>query len=782
MKTPLSLRESPVLPDSAQATVLSPSAYWGVCSLAVVGLLLMLAAPADFAGDFLHGRMLSVHLLLELVALVVGSLVVAVSWHQFGHHKAEVSNTQLAGFTVVVVCDLLHALTYEGMPAFITESSTPRAIFYWLMGRTFEVLTLLVIALGLMPRIARGWSLGAGVVVASILTLLGSYALDGFPATFVQGKGVTAFKAGYEYALCAFNIAISVALRRQATRRGDPSYSLLALSAFVMGVGGLAFTAYVAPSDFQNIFGHVYKVVAYALLFRATVVTSMSEPYARLRASEEKLLEARNRITTLGANLPRSVFYQVVEDATGDIRFTEMSQSVERLTGISAEDILNDPQLFYARLAADDLAGLRAARRRAVEANQLFDYTLRVRDAAGNLRWIHLSSAPRKLGNGLTAFDGVMTDVTDRYEASEHRRVLEMQLRQAQKMQSIGTLASGIAHDFNNVLSSIVGNAAMAKADCSRGNFSEVPAAMDQVLKAAQRARNLVRQILTFSRRHPAQTQPQRIHPILVETVSMLQATLPANVSVTIQASDPDLQASIDRTQIGQVLMNLCTNAWQALGSAGGQIELGVDSVVLDASTALAAGVAAGPWVRIWVHDTGCGMDEATQKRVFEPFFTTKPIGEGTGLGMAVVHGIVQNHGGGIRFESTPGVGTRFEVLLPVAKEPGATNGAEASEATPATPGHGEHVLYVDDDEIVSMMVARLLERAGYRVTCCLDPKMALSTLSKSPSRLPASGHRLQHARHVRARLVARSPGHRPVHGTPAVLGLGHRGVVIARP
>ncbi|MEO8123596.1 MAG: ATP-binding protein [Burkholderiales bacterium] len=348
-------------------------------------------------------------------------------------------------------------------------------------------------------------------------------------------------------------------------------------------------------------------------------------------------------------------------------------------------------------------------------------------------RALQLHASVAQIGAGdARQFAVIISDITERAEAERARRILEAQLREAQKIESIGTLASGIAHDFNNVLGSILGNAELASQDIAQGHADRALQGLSLVRRAAERARNLVRQILTFGRSQSAQRSVQALQPIVEEALNILRATLPARVALDTRFSAASLHVLADAIQIEQVVLNLCTNAWQAMDEAGGRIEVGID--VLEASGAQVRGAAARDiaCARLWVADDGAGMDEATRLRLFDPFFTTKPLGIGTGLGLSVVHGIVKSHEGVIDVASTPGRGTRFDLTLPLVPAP------PVHVAPPAPPaidvrGGGERVMYLDDDDVMPLMVENLLQRLGYVVHSFSDPRMALDALRARP-------------------------------------------------
>jgi PAS domain S-box-containing protein len=330
-------------------------------------------------------------------------------------------------------------------------------------------------------------------------------------------------------------------------------------------------------------------------------------------------------------------------------------------------------------------------------------------------------------------FMALARDITDRKQAELERRALEHQLRESQKMESIGTLAGGIAHDFNNILAAILGNVALAREDIGSGHPAQ--ASLDQINRAGLRARHLVQQILTFSRREQTGLVPQPLGPVVEETLDLLRSTLPAGVRIDANLAAQPVSARTDATQLQQVLMNLCTNAWHALPASGGRIEVGLDAAPAEAVVRRDhPELGEATLAHLWVRDNGCGMDETTRQRIFDPFFTTKPVGQGTGLGLSVVHGIVREHGGVIGVDTAPGAGSTFHIYLPLVVAPG-QEGHEPAPRPADTPGGGERVLYIDDDEVMALMVERLLQRAGFTVTVETDAQRALERLVNAGER-----------------------------------------------
>lgn len=321
--------------------------------------------------------------------------------------------------------------------------------------------------------------------------------------------------------------------------------------------------------------------------------------------------------------------------------------------------------------------------------------------------------------------------VVERDVTNEAR--LERQLRQSQKMEAMGTLAGGIAHDFNNILSIIYGYTDLSLLDTSLGDKTRLH--IGNIKTAAHRARELVAQILAFSRQGELQRRPIQIGPIVDEILKLLRASLPTSIKI-IQHNTSERMVFADSTQISQIVMNLCTNAAHAMGEVGGVLELLIVDVDLDDDFVVRyPHVFPGPYIQLTVSDTGHGMDQATLERIFEPYFTTKGHGEGTGLGLSVVHGIVESHGGMITVYSEAGQGTVFNVLFPQFQDTHMSLTLPNLQSTSLSPGGTEHILFVDDE--VSLVAASLglLENLGYSVTTRSSSTEALEAFRANPER-----------------------------------------------
>jgi signal transduction histidine kinase len=327
----------------------------------------------------------------------------------------------------------------------------------------------------------------------------------------------------------------------------------------------------------------------------------------------------------------------------------------------------------------------------------------------------------------------LVVDITEQVVAEQERGDLEQQLRQARHMEAVGTLAGGIAHDFNNILAAILGYSELVLAELPP--HSRARANQEKVLRAAQRARKLIKQILAFSQQGASKVRrPVRLAAVVEEALALLQSSLPSSVELHLDLQAPQAVVTADPTQLHQVIMNLCVNAAQAMEPEGGRLSVGLREEALRDHPTLPP----GRYLCLEVRDTGQGMDERDMAHIFEPYFTTKQPGHGTGLGLSVVHGIVQELGGAIQVSSTPGQGSCFRVYLPMEEgsiEETTDTGERANRGQDAVrlPGGRERILLVDDEEDVADMCRQALERLGYRVKAFHNSPEALAAFQAAP-------------------------------------------------
>jgi PAS domain S-box-containing protein len=347
-------------------------------------------------------------------------------------------------------------------------------------------------------------------------------------------------------------------------------------------------------------------------------------------------------------------------------------------------------------------------------------YILEGRSKDGKSILLEIEESPILDQNGKTVLiAGAARNITDRKRAEEEKEKLETQLRQSQKMEAVGTMAGGIAHDFNNILSIILGNTELAIRDVPE--WHPVKESLDEVRKACLRAKDVIRQLLSFGRKSDMQLRPLDIRVILRESLKLIRSSLPSCVEIQ-QNFDKDIWTTLaDPTQINQILINLSNNAADAIESAGGILSVSLENVEI-ARQDPELNLEPGRYVKIRISDTGVGISAEDMERIFDPYYTTKNVGKGTGMGLAVVHSIVETHNGRINVSSTPGKGTTFEIFLCSVDEAPI---AEAQENETLLHGR-ETILFVDDEESIVKLNKVRLERLGYQVIGTADPLEAL--------------------------------------------------------
>ena len=305
---------------------------------------------------------------------------------------------------------------------------------------------------------------------------------------------------------------------------------------------------------------------------------------------------------------------------------------------------------------------------------------------------------------------------------------MQSQLQQSQKMEAIGTLAGGIAHDFNNILAIILGNAELAADGVPDSNPASE--SLKEIYQASIRAKDMVRQLLAFSRKSDEKSTPIDMAPIIKESMKMLRTAIPTSVEFKQHISDDFHDVMGDAAQINQIVMNLVTNAAHAMSEEGGLLEVTLEKIILqDEQTCVDRVLSPGPYVRLRMKDTGEGIDPQIMDRIFDPYYTTKEVGKATGMGLSVIHGIVKRHGGGIRVESDLGKGTLFEIYFPALEK----TAEEEKEPEGEIKGGSERVLFVDDEESMVNLNRQRLERLGYQVKSTTKPEEALEWFRADP-------------------------------------------------
>ncbi|MCF8039920.1 MAG: PAS domain S-box protein [Desulfohalobiaceae bacterium] len=444
-------------------------------------------------------------------------------------------------------------------------------------------------------------------------------------------------------------------------------------------------------------------------------ITGRKRVEEALRRSQ-RLLEETQRLTKVGG-----WEYDAKEQRT------TWTDEVYRIHGVRKNEFdPNDLQQDLDFYAPKDRKTIKEAFSDAMHQGKPYDLELRFDSATGDRLWVRTIGNPVMIKGKVRKVFGIIMDITERIQAEEERVKLQEQLIQAQKMESVGRLAGGVAHDFNNLLSPILAYSEMLLDDLPGADSRRQLA--EEIRTAARRASDLTRQLLAFGRKQTLEIQTLDLNQIVKDFEKLLRRTIREDVSIKPYLSSRPLPVRVDRGQMEQVLMNLAINAQDAM-PGGGTMTVTTQQIDLDEDYARThQGVTPGPHAMLAVSDTGVGMERETLEQIFDPFFTTKTKGEGTGLGLATVYGIVKQHGGNIWVYSEPGLGAVFKVYLPLNKE--AQKESEPSPEREKTATRGtETILVVEDDDKVRKLAATILENRGYTVLQAGDGQMAQDTV-----------------------------------------------------
>lgn len=466
------------------------------------------------------------------------------------------------------------------------------------------------------------------------------------------------------------------------------------------------------------------KSIVIPVMIAPCLAFFMLRVYVQLDMAEEEIRNSEGRYRSVFENTGTAT---VIIDE--DTIISMANAEFERLSGYTKEEI-EGRRAWTEFVVREDLDRMREyhGNRRDNRGDRPKEYEFRFIDREGGVQNIlnKVSMIP-----GTKCSVASLLDISERKRIEEEKRRLEGRLRQTQKMEALGTLAGGIAHDFNNILAGIMGHTEIARLQISEE--SKARASLEKVLRASERAKDLVKQILSFSRQTEQELRPTQLEPIVMEILKLLRASLPSTIEIRHRNAKELGTVNADPTQIHQVLMNLCTNAAHAMGENGGMLEISLAKAEIDAAFAANhADMEPGPCVRLTVRDTGHGIAPEMMERIFEPYFTTKEKGKGTGLGLAVVHGIVKSHGGSVAVESEPRKGTSFHVFLPVADASQETAKTDVMESLPT--GH-ECILFVDDEESIAEIGEEMLAHLGYKAVTTTSSIEALRLFQAQPQR-----------------------------------------------
>ncbi len=439
-----------------------------------------------------------------------------------------------------------------------------------------------------------------------------------------------------------------------------------------------------------------------------------------IRTRQAALVESEGRLRRLGTAIAQAEEMIVITDIDGNIEY--INPAFEKITGYSDSEALGrNISALLSRGEGDDLF-LRELQM-ILKNGKVWSGRFKGRKKGGAEYDGEATISPvRDEKNAIVNFVAVKRDITQDL-------ILENRVRQAEKANAIGTLAGGIAHDFNNILGAILGYAQLIEININ--DCRKISDYIQLVQKAGRRAADLVKQILTFSRQAEIEKKPVDLRLIVKETLKFMRASLPATIEIRQNVSTDAGMVLADPTQIHQIIMNLCTNAFHAMKDTGGVLDVRLAPMVISPlESATTEGLEPGNYLKLSVSDTGTGMEPEILKRIFDPYFTTKKVGEGTGLGLAVVQGIVQQHNGLIQVHSQPGKGTAFHVFLPAI--------ADIAESKPEKlihlPSGNETILFVDDEKDLIQIGVDMLEQLGYHVVAMDNPTQALTKFQNTPA------------------------------------------------
>ncbi len=703
-------------------------------SIGVVVAGISLFAVSHYNYLFFHG-------LTELFSIVIGLSIFVLAWNT--RNLSPNSYLLFIGISYffVAVMDSIHTLGYKGMSVFSLQGGANMPTQIWIAGRYLQGISLLI-APGLIGRKLKPVPIFIIYTLASA-ALLSAIFSGVFPDAFIEGAGLTHFKVVSEYIISLFLAAAIIYLWKKRDYFERSVLNMLIWSMAMTIASEMAFTLYNDVYGFLNALGHYFKIGSYYLIYAAIVKTNLKKPYESLaveidnrRRSEEALREQEEELSIIFENVP---FIMMLLDVERRVRrvnsfagaFSGLStagmigmRGGEALRCVHALDVPEGcgfgPHCEQCIVHRTVISTFETGKGNAqLEARLLFFLHGEKKEITFLLSTAKLSVRKQPM---------VLVSIQDITE----QKKLEGQLRQAQKMESIGQLAGGIAHDFNNILSAIIGYGHVTLMKMSTDDPQRLN--VQCILDAADRAAHLTKDLLLFSRKQISDRRPVELNAIIRAVEKFLIRVIGEDVAFKTTLYEGSIPVLADVHQLEQVLMNLATNARDAMPK-GGVLSVVTEQIMLDKAFVSYHGYGKpGAYALVSVSDTGEGMDEHTRKRIFEPFFTTKEVGKGTGLGMAVVYGIIKEHEGYINVYSEPGKGTTFRIYLPVI-ESGVTEEKKAVSADYLERGT-ETILLAEDDEALRKLTVSVLRDFGYEVIVAVDGEDAVKKYTENTDRI----------------------------------------------
>ena len=667
---------------------------------------LLLAIPLVAAG--FHNYLLF-HTLVELMTIIVGVLMFVVAVYTYPYSRENFLMFLATGYFWIAAIDLFHALFYKGMDILAADTSN-LATQFWLAGRFMQAFLLLLAPFLITKRMHTAIHFILFGVLSTVfyILIIGGY----FPDAYIEGEGLTPFKIISEYLVCLILLLALANLYIHRKQLKPDVFPFLAAAIVFTICSELAFTNYISVYGPANMLGHLFKLLAFWLVFYSIVRTSLQEPYEAVIQATRAMKVSEGKYRNL-VEVTSDWIWEVNRHGT----YTYVSPKVRDILGYEPEEILGKSPFDLmppeeARSVAKGLSPL-------MQSGQPFQGVKnRNRHKNGKTITMETSGVPFFDDRGaLAGYRGIDRDIT------EHEK-LEEQFHQSQKMEAVGTLVGGIAHDFNNTLAGIAGNLFLAKK--AGAGLPDVIARLDNAEKLSFRAADTIKQLLTFSRQGAMQSNPIAMTPFLKEVIKLEEVVIPENIELQHHIRDIAFPVLGDPNLLQQALINLINNARDAVQNIPKPaISIELKQVqVNEAFSRKHSGIKPGEAALVSIADNGMGISGENLEHIFEPFFTTKPAGAGTGLGLAMVYGAVRSHGGTIEVSSKEGKGTVFHLYLPLALEK--HNDAQPAPAEQVTGGRGETILLVDDEENILSTGRDVLKNLNYNVLTAANGKAAV--------------------------------------------------------
>jgi len=683
------------------------------------------------------------HTLAELFAIIVAFMAAVVVWQTYPISHNHFLMYLGCGYIWIALLDMTHTLVYKGMSIFPIMVANP-ATQFWIGTRYFEALILLTAPLFLSRSFNRYIATSLfGVVAVILFTLIIS---GNFPDAYVEGEGLTAFKVVSEYVIIGLLIG-ALAYLWQKRLLLHRNFLVLITGSIVLTIcAELAFTFYVSVYGFSNLVGHIFKLFSFWLIYEAIVSNSLKEPIRvmsndlRKEIEEHKQteLERKQHLHDMGERVKElQCLYGITKALHIRNTLDETFHDVIKLMPPG----WHHPEYTRIRICFDDKEFFEVPFE-PTEWKQTSDIIIDDK-CRGAVEVYYTKEFPqiyegpflkeeRHLINDISK---TLSAVIEHKQAEAEKERLQRELQQSQKIESLGHLTGGIAHEFNNLLGVINGYAELAIDKYINKVDDTLLGYMRNIMKAGNRAANLVGQMLAFSRSEPVDDVPLKLSQLIREDINMLRSTLPSTIEIETEINPELPSVLMNATQLNQVLMNLLINARDAMDGVGKLTVRLHWRHGLDTEDSVSHKAIKGDWIELSVSDTGSGIEPEIVKNIFNPFFTTKEVGIGTGMGLSIIYRIMEDHGGHIILDSELGKGTTFRMLFEPILDESDELGYSNTESVEIPMGDGSEILVVDDELMLAAHMSEVVKHHGYEATYMSDSTEALEFFKENPER-----------------------------------------------